>query len=199
MSGFSREEVLKILLEHADFTEIEQEHPGLDRTHAKRMLFPGVREVSSGNGGAFDLWTDGASRGNPGEAGIGIVMRNGSEPLYLECCRYLGRATNNEAEYSALITGLREVLKYKPDSVTVHMDSELVVRQIGGKYRVKNSRLQILHREALDLLSEINVWEVRHVPRSENSAADELANYAIDEKPGGLYCRKKSAGDDERT
>ena len=95
--------------------------------------------------------------------------------------KFLGRCTNNIAEYRALILGLEEALKHGASAVCVFLDSELLVRQIQGRYRVKNPALQPLMAEVRTLLSRFDTWEVDHVPRSGNAAADALANEAIDE------------------
>ena len=129
----------------------------------------------------FKLFTDGASRGNPGISGAGIVLMNdGGEAI---CClkRYLGIGTNNEAEYKALNLGLEEALKRKCRNLNIYMDSELIVRQLSGIYKIKNARLSELSRETRRLLSFLDHYTITHVPRSENKIADRLANEAIDE------------------
>ena len=100
-------------------------------------------------------------------------------------CRYIGTATNNVAEYRALIEGLTAVSEWKPDRVEVFLDSKLVVEQVRGNYRVKNAALTKLHAEATKLLAGLPQVEVRHVVRARNKGADALANRAIDEWKGG--------------
>jgi ribonuclease HI len=95
--------------------------------------------------------------------------------------RYLGTATNNQAEYLALIEGLEEAARWKPERLEVYMDSQLVVEQLAGRYRVKNSDLRTLHAKALQLLQGFEETAVQHVPREKNRGADALANRAIDE------------------
>jgi ribonuclease HI len=128
------------------------------------------------------LHVDGASRGNPGEAGFGVrvTAEDGGEVASLY--GYLGRATNNVAEYQALLHGLRFALARGASSVEVYSDSELLVRQIGGLYRVKNPGLLPLFREAKGLLSRFERGRVVHVPRERNREADALANRAVDER-----------------
>lgn len=128
------------------------------------------------------LSTDGASRGNPGEAGAGYSIVNAQGMEIFAGSTYLGRCTNNEAEYQALILGLREAEGMRPTSLTVLLDSELCVRQIQGRYKVKNERLQPLHAEVMRLLGLFRRPVIRHVRREANQRADELANRAIDER-----------------
>lgn len=132
------------------------------------------------------LHVDGASRGNPGEAGFGVhvTAEDGREVAALY--GYLGRATNNQAEYQALLHGLRYALARGAARVEVCSDSELLVRQIEGRYRVKNAGLQPLHREAQGLLARFESARVTHVPREENREADALANRAVDERATDL-------------
>jgi ribonuclease HI len=127
---------------------------------------------------------DGASRGNPGEAGFGVhvTAENGSEVASLY--GYLGKATNNVAEYQALLHGLRFAISRGASRVEVFSDSELLVRQI-ERYRV-DAGLQPLHREAKSLLARFERSRVAHVPRERNTDADALANRAVDERASNL-------------
>ena len=97
-------------------------------------------------------------------------------------CRWLGKATNNEAEYHALIDGLKAVADWKPDRLEVYLDSKLVVEQVNGRWKVKESRLQVLHTKAKELLAGFPKYEIKHVEREQNKGADALANRAIDEQ-----------------
>ncbi len=135
---------------------------------------------------ALRLHVDGASRGNPGEAGFGVHVTapDGSEVAGL--FGYLGKATNNVAEYQALLHGLRFALARGASSVEVFSDSELLVRQLEGRYRVKNAGLVPLHREAQGLLARFAKARVAHVPREKNRDADALANRALDERGSKL-------------
>ena len=125
------------------------------------------------------LHTDGCSRGNPGPAGIGVLIQDQKKKILKESYKYLGEATNNIAEYSALIYGLEEARTLGADEVTIYMDSELVVRQINGEYRVKDAGMKELFTTALRALGEFKSFEVKHVDRSKNKEADKLANKAI--------------------
>ena len=133
----------------------------------------------------LEIHIDGASRGNPGEAGFGVYV---SAPPEAEArlYGYLGRATNNVAEYQALLHGLRFALARGAREVSVFSDSELLVRQLEGRYRVKNPGLQPLFREAQSLLARFDRARVSHVRREQNREADALANRAVDEKGSNL-------------
>jgi len=126
------------------------------------------------------LHTDGAARGNPGPAGAGAVLLDQKGREVATFKRYLGNATNNVAEYEALILGLTGALDLGVSTLTVKLDSELLVRQLSGAYRVKSPLLKPLHQKALALLRGFARAEVLHVPREKNRKADQLANQAID-------------------
>lgn len=132
------------------------------------------------------LHIDGGCRGNPGEAGFGVHVTapDGSEVAALY--GYLGPGTNNIAEYQALIHGLRYARGRGARRVKVFSDSELVVRQISGAYRVKHPSMVPLHREALGLMRQFDEVTVSHVRREQNKDADRLANRALDEKASKL-------------
>ena len=130
------------------------------------------------------LFTDGAARGNPGPAGLGLVLEDDQGLRLWGGHRYLGTATNNQAEYLALIEGLQQAARWRPDRLEVYMDSQLVVEQLGGRYRVKSSDLRPLHARAVALLGGFPQAVVSHVPRERNRGADALANRAIDEHGG---------------
>ena len=125
------------------------------------------------------LYIDGASKGNPGAAGAGVWISDSSGRSLCEMSRYLGHKTNNEAEYWALLLGLREVKRLGGNSVRIYTDSELVERQIKGLYRVKNSNLKILHTSVIQLLKEFSSYAIGSIPREQNEDADRLANQAI--------------------
>ncbi|MCX8052517.1 MAG: ribonuclease HI family protein [Armatimonadetes bacterium] len=125
------------------------------------------------------IYTDGASKGNPGPAAIGVVIADQSGTVIREVGEYVGEATNNAAEYLALIRGLWEALDLGCDSIRINVDSELMARQISGVYKVKSSNLKPLHEKAITLLSRFRRVLISHVPRELNERADELANQAI--------------------
>ena len=128
------------------------------------------------------LRTDGASRGNPGHAAAGIVIETEDGVPLAQGKRYLGVMTNNQAEYRALILGLLAVARYKPAAVHIYMDSELIVRQLRGEYRVKDESLRPLYEEAAGRVRRLSEVTIEHVPRSGNAQADKLANAALDEQ-----------------
>ena len=128
------------------------------------------------------IYIDGASRGNPGEAGFGIQITDAAGAERAALYGYLGRASNNVAEYQALIHALRWALQQGERRVKVFSDSELVVRQVEGRYKVKHPDMIPLHREATALLRKFEAASVSHVRREQNREADRLANQALDER-----------------
>ena len=123
---------------------------------------------------------DGASRGNPGESGIGVAIFDKDSNLISEACDYLGVATNNIAEYRALILGIKLSTEYNAKRTLFKSDSELMVKQIKGEYKVKNAQLKLLFAEAQSLLKKLPNWKIMHVPREENKEADLLANKGVE-------------------
>jgi len=134
---------------------------------------------SPGSGDRLIIYFDGASRGNPGRAGAGVWMADAEGRKVSEMSRYLGHKTNNEAEYWALLLGLREAKRLGGKSLHIFTDSELVERQIKGIYRVRDLNLKILHRTVQENLKVFSSFEIQSVPREENREADRLANEAI--------------------
>jgi ribonuclease HI len=130
------------------------------------------------------LFTDGAARGNPGDAGAGIVIEDDQGVRLRGFHRWLGKKTNNEAEYLALIDGLKAVEAWKPDRLEIYLDSQLVVEQMRGAYRIKKPELQDLAKEAQSVVGRFLDVEFKHVEREQNRGADALANKAIDEHLG---------------
>ncbi len=127
------------------------------------------------------IYTDGASRNNPGESGAGIYILRDGEP-FERIAQYLGKTTNNIAEYTAAIIGLEHAAKVGAKKVRLFADSELMVKQINGLYKVKNEGLKPLHTKVKGLIATIGSVEVQYIPREKNKEADALANRAIDEK-----------------
>ncbi len=140
------------------------------------------KEPTARTGLSCKLFTDGASRGNPGDAGAGIVLLDSDNQELAARCRYLGQCTNNAAEYEALLLGLATGLELGCTQLAVYMDSQLIVRQIAGQYKVKNAGLKPLFNQAKAFLQKFDRWTIDHVPRAQNKRADELANRGIDEK-----------------
>jgi len=127
------------------------------------------------------IYTDGGSRGNPGPAAIGVVIINADGDVVYEFGATIGTATNNVAEYRALIRGLEQAAQLGADVVQVRMDSELLVRQMSGVYRIKNPKLMPLAIKARSLINSFDRCDLQHIPRKQNAHADKLANQAMDE------------------
>ncbi|QIA27849.1 reverse transcriptase-like protein [Thermaerobacter sp. PB12/4term] len=145
---------------------------GLDRTEAAAAA-------------PWRLHTDGAARGNPGPAGIGVVLVGPDGAVAERIARFIGEATNNVAEYTALVTGLQRALERGARRLDVYSDSELMVRQLNGQYRVKNEGLKPLFEQAARLAAQFELVRFIHVPRERNREADRLANQGIDQGTGG--------------
>lgn len=125
---------------------------------------------------------DGGSRGNPGPAGIGVVVRAQDGTPLVTLGRFIGRATNNVAEYKALITAMDEALKLGARSIVIRGDSELIVKQMKGIYRVKHPDMKVLHEEAQDRIGRFDSARIEHNLRHKNELADKLANLAMDRR-----------------
>jgi ribonuclease HI len=124
---------------------------------------------------------DGGARGNPGPAAVAAVVSEPDGSVLDEASATIGRATNNVAEYRAVLLGLERARALGADEIEVVGDSELVAKQIQGRYKVKHEAMRPLHREALARLGEFRSWSMRTVPRAQNARADALVNEALDE------------------
>jgi len=122
---------------------------------------------------------DGGARGNPGPAAIGVVVRDGDRVLE-EAGETIGEATNNVAEYKALLRGIELARSHGATELELLGDSELVVRQVEGRYKVKNAGMKPLYQQVMKALREVDSWSIRHVRREQNAAADRLVNEALD-------------------
>jgi ribonuclease HI len=191
----SEESVLRHLSQTLSVSKTLKRFPSLKAKDLQKMLLRSAQqaegkkdigEIPPGRKGLpeFYIQADGASRGNPGEAGVGAVISDARGRTVKELKRFLGMATNNVAEYRAVILALEKALDFGAGSVTVYLDSELVVRQLRGEYRVREAHLKTLHRQALEILNRFSKYNIHHVPREENRRADQLANEAIDQKIG---------------
>ncbi len=129
---------------------------------------------------ACTIYTDGGARGNPGPAAAGGVIVGSRGAVLAEVSEFLGVTTNNVAEYRALILTLQRALDMGCSEIEVCMDSELVVRQLSGLYRVKDAKMRPLHAHATTLLEKFATTRVRHIPRTENKRADKLVNAILD-------------------
>ena len=128
----------------------------------------------------FKLFTDGGARGNPGPAGIGGVLYNFQDQKIADFSVYLGEATNNQAEYQALLKGLKLALEHKVGDLDCYLDSELVVKQLKREYKVKNKDLASLFVKAWNLSLKFKKITFNHITRDKNTVADALANQAMD-------------------
>ena len=153
----------------------------MPQTHPQKPTPPkSVSERTAAH--KVQVFSDGAARGNPGPAGAGAVVVDSSGNVVAEVGRYLGQQTNNVAEYQGLLLGLRHALKHGANEVEVLADSQLLIRQLSGIYRVKHPGLIPLFEEAKKLLKQFRKVDLRHIPREQNGAADEMSNRAIDER-----------------
>lgn len=130
------------------------------------------------------LMVDGAARGNPGDAGCGAAICDENGALVKELSRYLGRTTNNVAEYEGLLMGLDALIELGRKRIRVQSDSQLLVRQLNGEYRVKDEKLKVLYQRAQTLLRQFDSCRIVHVYREMNKVADRLANRGIDDAMG---------------
>ena len=125
------------------------------------------------------IHTDGVSRGNPGRAAIGAIIRDEKGRLVASISQSIGRATNNQAEYRAIIVALEEALPLDAGEVELNSDSELVVKQVKGQYRVRKEDLRPLYQRVKQLQSSLKGFKIKHIPRQQNREADKLANAAL--------------------
>ena len=128
------------------------------------------------------LQFDGGSRGNPGPAGIGVVVSAADGTPLVTLGRFIGRATNNVAEYRALITAMEEAKKLGAKKILIRGDSELIIKQMKGEYRVKHPDMKVLYDEAQELIAQFDQAKIEHNLRNKNELADSLANLAMDRK-----------------
>jgi ribonuclease HI len=137
--------------------------------------------------------TDGGARGNPGPAGYGVVIHDANGRRIAALSQYLGKQTNNFAEYQALIAALEYAVEHDPKALKVVSDSELLVRQIKGIYKVKEPTLRELHARARQLINKLEWFDIEHVLRGHNREADDLANEAMDKGSGKTPFRAPQA------
>ncbi len=195
----SRDKVLKSLAADLPAVVLEALFPDMDESKVRALIWPDYASAACNDevagegiespeplmakkGGSFSLYTDGASRGNPGEAGAGFVLYDSDDQEIAGEGVYLGKCTNNIAEYQALIHGIQLASQFKPEHLDLYLDSQLIVRQVLGEYKVKSQQLKPLYQQVMSLLAELVSWRIFHVRRELNKRADELANQGIDEK-----------------
>ena len=146
------------------------------------------REEQMSIGGTLHLFTDGGSRGNPGQAAIGLIIEDPTKgEVIREHCERIGIETNNIAEYRALVEGLKIAKRFHPNRLICHLDSELIVKQLSGEYKVKMPTLKPLFDEINELSQSFGDIQFIHIPRSDNYRADALVNKALDEHPTPAY------------
>lgn len=142
-----------------------------------------ARESSTPDDSRAVIYADGGSRGNPGEAAYGLVIQRGGRTMRMG--RALGVATNNEAEYQGLLAGLDWAIKEGITDLTLFTDSELVVQQVSGKYKVKHPNLKPLFLQALERKKKIRKFKICHIRREHNAEADALVNQVLDAREKG--------------
>jgi len=183
--------ILKRLAEGLDVARLLRDHPEWTREDVRRALETGAEWISESRLAREEpkehlphsiiLYADGASRGNPGPAGAGVVLCDEAGDVVGESFEHLGECTNNVAEYRALILGLETALDRGARRVLFHCDSELLARQLQGRYKVRSENLKGLYAKARRLISGLESFRAEHVYRESNTRADALANQAIDE------------------
>ncbi len=198
MRNMSPQELVSLILKYLDTERLIKENPSVTREMIDAFLQEIVK-IKKGEEGVnpclthtdvqsrgrkslskLIIHTDGASRGNPGKAGIGVAIFNEEYQLVEDVCRFIGEATNNVAEYQAMILAAQKAATYNVKEVIFRTDSELLVRQLNGAYRVKSANIVPLYNELTKLLAKIPSWKIQHVRREENVIADTLANRGID-------------------
>ncbi|HUT22020.1 MAG TPA: ribonuclease HI family protein [Candidatus Bipolaricaulota bacterium] len=128
------------------------------------------------------IFSDGGARGNPGPAAIGVIIENDTGKSIKKISRYIGETTNNQAEYQALLAGLAYAKDLKPEEVNCYLDSELVVKQLNGEYKVKDKDLAAQFIKIWNLVHDFKKVVFHHVPREKNKKADALVNSALDRR-----------------
>ena len=149
-----------------------------DASFSESALFDGAELSTVPLNSALTMYIDGASSGNPGPSGIGIVIFDQDGRQVGKISSYIGRRTNNFAEYTALIRALKIAKYFKTNLLKIRTDSELVVKQLRGEYRVKNEQMKKLNDQAVSLIRSINSCKIEHIPREQNDKADYLAKKA---------------------
>lgn len=188
-------ELLRVIAEEETLERTLERFPGLSRTDLLGVLLgrpapspPPARPRPSGaphpvqSHRKLRVASDGAARGNPGPAGAGAVLFDSEGRVLERLGKFLGRQTNNVAEYQGLLLGIRRARELGAEELEVVADSELIIRQLSGAYQVRAPALRELHGEALALLKAFRRVKLIHVPRAQNAEADEMSNRAIDER-----------------
>ena len=206
MSGPSKAALLRFIARNEAFEETLAQFPNVQRRELQTLLegvahalepeaaaapraalaTPARPEATvrapGGSTKRVRVYSDGAARGNPGPAGAGAVVTDTDGKIIERVGKFLGRQTNNHAEYMGLIVGLQAALAMGADEVDVFADSQLMIRQLQGRYQMKSASLRPLFLEAKRQLEQFRKVRLAHVPREENGDADEMSNRAIDER-----------------
>jgi ribonuclease HI len=151
--------------------------PGKSRYHSQEFIGGPITSLDQSY---LVAYVDGGARGNPGPAGYGVVVEDEIGRPIAELSEYLGRQTNNYAEYSGLLAALNYTIRHGLKALKVVSDSELMVKQINGEYKVSSPTLKELHERAMKLIDQLDCFEINHVLREKNREADRLANLAMD-------------------
>ncbi len=184
-------ELLKFIAREEPLSATLEAYPKVTRERLRKLLDRAAELIvdggiaPEGDEGAFErmrVYSDGAARGNPGLSGAGAVLVEPSGQIVDRLGKFLGVQTNNYAEYMGLLIGLRRAKDLGVREIEVFADSELMIRQLGGRYQVKSATLRPLYEEAVRLLNDFSRVKLVHVPREMNKAADEMSNRAIDER-----------------
>jgi ribonuclease HI len=178
--GLSREDVGRLL--EAAASQLASRAAEPRRPARTPPPLPQESPVPGAVPSSLKLFSDGAARGNPGPAGAGAVLMDAEGRVVARLGRFLGVQTNNYAEYMGLLLGLKHARSLGVKELEVLADSELLIRQLQGRYQVKSPTLRPLYEEASGLLEHFSRVKLTHVPREKNKAADEMSNRAIDER-----------------
>jgi ribonuclease HI/probable phosphoglycerate mutase len=179
--------LLRIILKYIDYDALLENEPSITRYEINRLFEQVSKLLSNSPSGKSNelyndlhLYIDGAARGNPGPASVGCVVTDKNGAVITSAGKVIGKATNNVAEYQALLYGLELIEPFQPKSLTIFSDSELLVKQMTSKYKVRNAKLMELQKKAVDKLSRFPVYSFYSIPRKQNAEADNLANKALD-------------------
>lgn len=182
--------LLRFIADEETLPRIREAFPGVSHTRIQKALRLAAEyvdqratEVTAETAyPSIRVYSDGAARGNPGLSGAGAVLVEPTGGVVERLGKFLGTQTNNYAEYMGLLIGLRRARELNVSEVEVYADSELMIRQLGGRYQVKSASLRPLYEEAVRLLNDFSRVKLVHVPREMNVLADEMSNRAIDER-----------------
>lgn len=180
--------ILELLASGSSFREIREEFPKVTEEDIQTTLSYALdlmrEEIIplSGSKKRLTVYIDGASRGNPGPAGVGIIIYDEKKKLVDELCEYIGKTTNNVAEYQALLIALERARSLETETLIIYSDCELLVRQMAGEYRVKDKTLKDFYQRARKSLGNFRKVDIRYIARGRNKRADRLANKGINLK-----------------